>query len=233
MVSRETTPQTIYKRQRFDRDDIVDVTSFDMIAWVRAEMRMMLREEEARAILIGDGRNPSDPDKIKETNIRPIWKDDEVFAIHVVLPSTNTPIDDIDAMVAGQEKYKGSGNPDLFTTQGFMTKMLLQRDTIGRRLYGTRTELADSVGVGRVVPVEVMERQTRTGSDGTEYELVGIMVNLIDYNVGRDRGGQVTLFDQFDIDYNQQKYLIETRFSGALIRPYSAIVFERPVAAAG
>lgn len=230
LLKRETFPQTVYKKQKLDRDDILDITSFDVVSWMRREMRVMLDEELARAFLIGDGRDASSEDKIKEDRIRPIWTDDDLYAVHVVLDEDMAAADQIDAIFAARDQYKGSGSPTLYTTVGTVTKMLLLKDTIGRRLYSSYAELATALRVSNIVEVEVMENQTRTVGADTR-ELVGIIVNLNDYNVGADRGGEVTTFDDFDIDYNQYKYLIETRISGALIRPFSALVIEQKVSA--
>ncbi len=234
LLKRVTTPVTIYKKQKLDRDDIIDITEFDVVAWLRAEMRMMLNEEIARAILIGDGRDPTSPDKISEEHIRPIYKDAELYTIRVKIPADATPEAIIDAVVRAFALYKGSGNPAMFTTNGATVDMLLMKDGIGRRLYNTKTELAMALMVSGIHEVEVMEGITREGESddaGKTFELIGIIVNLRDYAVGADRGGQVAMFDDFDIDYNQQKYLIETRISGALIKPYSAIVIEKEAAA--
>ncbi len=231
LLKRVTMPVTIYKKQKLDRDDIIDITEFDVVAWLRAEMRMMLDEEIARAILIGDGREPTNPDKISEEHIRPIYKDADLYTIRIKLPADATPDATIDAIVRAFGKYKGSGNPAMFTPTSGTVDLLLMKDGIGRRLYNSKTELAMALMVSGIHEVEVMENVSRiddgTGGDGKTYDLQAIIVNLRDYAVGADRGGQVAMFDDFDIDYNQQKYLIETRISGALIKPYSAIVIEK------
>ena len=235
LLKRTTTPTTIYKKQKLDRDDIIDITDFDVVAWIKSEMRMMLDEEIARAILVGDGRLTSDDDHINETNIRPIWKDDDLYTIKTKITVGASATDDdkakavIKAAVKSRKNYKGSGNPVLYTTEDFLTNCLLLEDTQGYRLYKSEQDVATAMRVSRIVTVPVMENLTRTDSESKERTLVGIIVNLNDYNVGADKGGAVNMFDDFDIDYNQQKYLMETRCSGALIRPYSAIALEMVV----
>ena len=232
LLKRTTTPTTIYKKQKLDRDDIIDITDFDVVAWIKSEMRMMLDEEIARAILVGDGRLTSDDDHINEANIRPIWKDDDLYTIKTKITVGASATDDdkakavIKAAVKSRKNYKGSGNPVLYTTEDFMTNCLLLEDTQGYRLYKSEQDVATAMRVSRIVTVPVMENLTRTDSESKERTLVGIIVNLNDYNVGADKGGAVNMFDDFDIDYNQQKYLMETRCSGALIKPYSAIALE-------
>ena len=225
LLKRTTDPQTIYKKQKLDRDDIIDITDFDVVAWIKGEMRLMLDEEIARAILIGDGRLTSDDDHISEDHIRPIWKDAALYTIRkeVERKSTDslTAKAFIDTAIRARKEYKGSGSPTLFTTADMLTEMLLIEDGIGHKLYKSKEELATTLRVSKIVEVEVMENQVREGKT-----LAGIIVNLNDYNVGADKGGAVAMFDDFDIDYNQQKYLIETRISGALTKPYSAIVLE-------
>ena len=229
LLKRTTTPTTIYKKQKMDRDDVIDITDFDVIAWLKSEMRMMLDEEIARAILVGDGRNNSDDDKINEQNIRPIYKDDPFFAHRVDVVAGAD--DDITAKnfirmaVKSRKEYKGSGQPTLFTTEDVLTDMLLLEDDIGHKLYKSETELATALRVSRIVTVPVMENLVTNNK-----ELMGIIVNLTDYNVGADKGGAVSMFEDFDIDYNQQKYLIETRCSGALTKPKSAIILEKATA---
>ena len=224
LLKRTTDPQTIYKKQRFDRDDITDITDFDVVAWVKGEMRMMLDEEIARAILIGDGRANDSDDKIKEANIRPIAKDVDLFNIkvNVEVPANATAgvkaKTFIDEVIRNRKFYKGSGNPKMFTTADMLTEMLLLEDGIGHKLYKSVAELATALRVSSIVEVEVMEGQKINSKD-----LAAVIVNLNDYNVGADKGGAVSLFDDFDIDYNQYKYLIETRCSGALIKPFSAM----------
>ena len=220
LLKRVTTPQTIYKLQKFDRDDMIDITDFDVIAWIKGEMDFMLREEIGRAILIGDGRSPASNDKIGEDHIRPIWGDDELFTIKKTLVS-GTPVekakDIINKAIRARKDYKGSGNPIMFTTDDWLTEMLLLEDTIGHPLYKTEQELATKMRVSKIVTVPVMENVEKDGE-----AIVAIIVNPIDYNVGKD-GKADGLFDDFDIDYNQYKYLKETRMSGALVKPYSAI----------
>jgi len=229
MLKRETTPQTIYKKQKIDRDDMIDITDFDVVAWLKNEMRGKLDEEIARAILVGDGRTAASDDKIDETHIRPIWTDDDLFTIK---QTVETGADDnataknfIKAAVRARKSYKGTGNPVLFCTEDTLTNCLLLEDSIGRAIYDSEDKLATALRVSKIVSVPVMENLTRTADDGT-HTLMGIIVNLKDYNVGADKGGAVSLLDDFDIDYNAQKYLIETRCSGALVMPYSAIALE-------
>ena len=224
ILKRTTAPCTIYKKQKLDRDDIIDITDFDVVSWIRGEMDMMLDEEIARAILIGDGRPTDSDEKIKEDCIRPIVKDVPLFnvKVNVQVASGATGAEKADAIIdsvlRSRKNYKGSGNPTLFTTEDWLTEMLLLKDGIGHRMYKTEAELATALRVSKIVTVEVMEGYKLEGKD-----LVGVIVNLNDYNVGADKGGQKALFDDFDIDYNQYKYLIETRRSGALIKPYSAM----------
>lgn len=233
LLKRVTTPQTVYKKQALDRDDLIDITSFDVVAWMKAEMRLMLNEELARAILVGDGRMAGADDKINETNIRPIYTDAETYTIYYKLAGS-TADNIIDGANRARKDYKGSGSPALFTTSDTLTTLLLSKDTTGRRLYNTTTELASALRVSEIVEVPVMENLSRTVTVSTgesssttkTMNLVGIIVNPIDYVVGADRGGAVSMFDDFDIDYNKEKYLIETRCSGALYRPYSAIILE-------
>lgn len=233
LLKRTTTPTTIYKKQKLDRDDVIDITDFDVVAWLKSEMRIMLDEEIARAILIGDGRLSSSDDKINEANIRPVVSDAELYTIRQkVSVAANATDDDkakamIKSAVKARKNYKGSGNPTFFTTEDWLTNALLLEDTQGHRLYKNDSEVAAAMRVSKIVTVPVME-----GVKGPEGgDLIGIIVNLADYNVGADKGGAVNMFDDFDIDYNQQKYLIETRCSGALIKPYSAIELELDVAA--
>ena len=235
LLKRTTTPQTIYKKQKMDRDDVIDITDFDVVAWIRGEMRIMLDEEIARAILVGDGRLSSSDDKISEDHIRPIWTDDDLFTIKqfVTYTQEDTPDDKakayIRAAVKARKDYKGSGNPVFYTTEDVLTDMLLLEDNMGHRLYKSEAELATAMRVSRIVTVQVMEGLQRE-VDHVDRDLIGIIVNLSDYTVGADKGGAISMFDDFDIDYNQQKYLIETRCSGALTVPYSAIVIESALA---
>ena len=237
LLKRTTTPTTIYKKQKLDRDDVVDITDFDVVAWLKTEMRLMLDEEIARAVLIGDGRLSSSDDKINEQNIRPIWKDDDLYTIKQVVNVTSTATADqkakafIQAAVRARKNYKGSGNPTLYTTEDKLTDCLLMEDTTGRVIYESVDKLATALRVKEIVTVPVMEGQTRTDSNSKTRTLAGIIINLSDYNIGADKGGAVNMFDDFDIDYNAQKYLIETRCSGALTVPYSAIALEELVTA--
>ena len=229
LLKRTTTPTTIYKKQKMDRDDVTDITDIDVISWLKSEMRMMLDEEIARAILIGDGRLASSDDKINEQNIRPVLSDEELFTITYKV-GTVTNEDMADAAVRARKNYKGSGNPTMFTTEDQLTDMLLKKDTQGYRLYKTVEELAAAMRVSAIVTVPVMEGLKKTFGSDTNAEVLAIIVNLNDYNVGADKGGAINMFDDFDIDYNQQKYLIETRCSGALTVPYSAIVLYKVAA---
>ena len=228
LLKRTTTPTTVYKKQKMDRDDVVDITDFDVVAWLKSEMRMMLDEELARAYLIGDGRLASSDDKINEQNIRPILKDEELYTIQATVSVQSSATEDdkarefIRTAIKARKNYKGSGQPTLYTTEDILTDCLLLTDTTGRDLYADVAQLAKKLRVKEIVTVPVMEGVN--GKNGGA--LMGIIVNLADYNVGADRGGAVNMFDDFDIDYNQQKYLIETRCSGALIKPYSAIALE-------
>lgn len=217
-ASRVTTPSTIYKKQKLDRDDIIDITDFDVVQWMKGEMRLMLDEEIARALLIGDGRAIDDEDKIPETNIRPIATDDDLYAfkVYVNLDDASSNVQEvIDAIVEHRQFYRGTGQPTMYTTETMIAKFLLLKDTLGRRIYRSLDELATELRVSSIVAVEVMD---------TTPDIVAILVNMADYTVGADRGGQVTLFDDFDIDFNQYKYLIETRISGALAKLKSAMV---------
>lgn len=232
LLKRTTTPTTIYKKQKMDRDDIIDITDFDVIAWLKREMRMMLDEEIARAILVGDGRLSSSDDKINELNIRPIWTDEDLYTIKAtVTASAGATADEkakafIRAIIKSRKDYKGSGNPVLYTTEDMLTDCLLLEDMNGRVIYDTEEKLRSALRVSAIVTVPVMEGLTRTDTDSKTRNLMGIVVNLADYNVGADKGGAVSMFEDFDIDYNAQKYLIETRCSGALIKPYSAVAVE-------
>ena len=234
LLRRTTDPQTIYKKQKLDRDDVIDITDFDVVAWIKGEMRMMLDEEIARAILIGDGRATDSPDKINQQHVRAIWQDDDLFAVKC--PVTAITGEDfakttIKTIIRNRKNYKGSGNPVFFTTEDVLTEMLLLEDGMGHFMYKTVQELATQLRVSKIVTVPVMEtagtRSETKGATTKIYDLIGIVVNLDDYNVGADKGGSINMFDDFDIDYNQQKYLIETRISGALIKPFSALVIEK------
>lgn len=231
LLKRTTTPTTIYKKQKMDRDDIVDITDFDVIAWLKSEMRMMLDEEIARAILVGDGRGTDSDDKINEMHIRPIWKDADLFTIKASVSVKHGATADekakafIRAAIKSRKEYKGSGEPTLYTTEDMLTDCLLLEDLNGRVIYDTIEKLKNALRVKEIVTVPVMEGLSRE-VEGVQKPLMGLIVNLKDYNVGADKGGAINMFDDFDIDYNQQKYLIETRCSGALIKPYSAIALE-------
>ena len=233
LLKRTTDPQTIYKKQKLHRDDVIDITSFDVVAWIKAEMRMMLDEEIARAILVGDGRLSSSDDKIKETNIRPIYKEEALYVVNTVLdkqPDVDTRAKAfIKAAVKARKDYQGSGEPTLFCSEDLLTDLLLLEDGHGRAIYESEAKLATALRVKNIVTVPVMEglhRMNNAAGVNAECDLLGIIVNLRDYNVGADKGGAINMFEDFDIDYNAQKYLIETRCSGALVKPYSAIVIE-------
>ena len=228
LIKRRTEPTTVYKKQKMDRDDMIDITDFDVAAWLKTEMRMMLNEELARAYLIGDGRPASSDDHINDQNIRPVAFDDDLFTIHADIEVASSATDDdkakalIRGVIKNRKLYRGSGNPVMYTTEDALTDMLLLEDTLGHALYADEAALARKMRVRKIVTVPVMEGVT--GKNGNP--LVAVVVNMGDYNVGADRGGAVNMFDDFDIDYNQQKYLIETRCSGALTVPYSAMAFE-------
>ena len=226
LLKRTTDPQTIYKKQKMDRDDIIDITDFDVVAWIKGEMRGQLEEEIARAILIGDGRLPSSDDKIQEAHVRPIATDEDLFTVKADVTAGATDEETaknfIKTAIRQRKYYKGSGQPTLFTTEDMLTSMQLIEDGIGHLLYGSVQQLATVLRVKEIVTVEVME-----GYQINNKDCLGIFVNMSDYNIGADKGGTVELFDDFDIDYNQYKYLIETRISGALIKPFSAIVLTK------
>lgn len=246
LLKRSTDPQTIYKKQKLDRDDILDITDFNVVAWLKGEMRIMLDEEIARAVLVGDGRSSVAEDKVSEDHIRPIWTDSDVYTVKAraqyaeATTESDRARDLIKRVVKARKEYKGSGNPTFWTTEDVLTEMLLLEDTTGRKVYNSIADLATAMRVSKIVTVPVMEGMKHKIKDEAlgdtkeeDYFLDGILVNPIDYTIGTDAGGQVTMFDDFDIDYNQQKYLIETRISGALTKPYSAISFEHRVATAG
>lgn len=228
LIKRRTEPTTVYKKQKMDRDDMIDITDFDIAAWLKTEMRMMLNEELARAYLIGDGRPASSDDHINDQNIRPVAFDDDLFTVHADIEVASSATDDdkakaiIRGVIKNRKLYRGSGNPVMYTTEDVLTDMLLLEDTLGHSLYADETALARKMRVSKIVTVPVMENVT--GKNGNP--LVAVVVNMRDYNVGADRGGAVNMFDDFDIDYNQQKYLIETRCAGALTVPHSAMAFE-------
>ena len=235
LLKRTTTPQTIYKKQKIDRDDYIDIVDLDVVAWIKTEMRMMLDEEIARAILVGDGRLASSDDKISEDHIRPIWTDADLYtikaSINITKDSTSAEIAKafIVEAIRSRVQYKGSGTPTLYAPDTIITECLLLEDKNGRMIYDTLDKLATVLRVSKIVPVPVMENLARTKETFT-YKLLGIIVNLKDYNVGADKGGAVNMFDDFDIDYNAMKYLIETRCSGAMIKPYGAIAIETKIA---
>ncbi|ADD81024.1 head maturation protease [Rhodococcus phage ReqiPoco6] len=217
VAKRVTTPQTVYKKQKLDRDDVLDITDFDVVAWLKGEMRLMLDEEIARAVLIGDGRSAEDEDKISEEHIRPIANDSDLFVTYVNVDLSGGAADKIvDALTLQRRHYRGSGNPTFFTSETVLAQMLLHKDSLGRRIYATVADLAAALRVSKITTVEIMDQPS--------VDVVGIMVNMQDYTIGADKGGDVSLFDDFDIDYNQHKYLIESRLSGALTRPKSALV---------
>ena len=233
LLKRTTTPTTIYKKQKLDRDDVIDITDFDVVAWLKTEMRFMLDEEIARAILVGDGRDGSSDDKINEMNIRPIWTDSDLYTIKATVTKKAGATEDdmakafIRTAIKSRKDYRGSGEPVLFTTEDMITNCLLLEDTTGRVIYDSIDKLRTVLRVREIIAVPVMEGLTRTDADDSKvHSLMGIIVNLNDYNVGADKGGAVNMFDDFDIDYNAQKYLIETRCSGAMIKPYAAIAIE-------
>ena len=234
LLKRTTEPTTIYKKQKLDRDDVIDITDFDVVAWIKSEMRMMLNEEIARAILIGDGRLTSSDDKIPEDHIRPVAFDSELYTVPVeVTVATGATDDDkakaiIRSIIKGRKEYKGSGNPVMYTTEDTLTDMLLMEDKMGRVVYDSVTKLATALRVSEIVTVPVMEGL----KDSEGNAVIAVIVNLADYNVGADRGGEVNMFDDFDIDYNAMKYLIETRCSGALTKPYSALAVKLKTAGA-
>lgn len=235
LLKRVTTPQTVYKLQSMDRDDIIDIVDFDFVAFLRAEMRLMLIEELARAMLVGDGRTVGAEDKISEDHIRPIAFDNDLYAIHykVDLPANATREQKTDAIIdaanLARVDYRGSGSPTMFIEPKALADMLLSKDKIGRRLYNNVNDLATAMRTSKIVEVPVMDHVTRTTEDGKTMEILGIIVNMRDYTVGADKGGAVTMFDDFDIQYNKERYLIETRCSGALTVPYSAIILETEI----
>ena len=240
LLKRTTDPTTIYKKQKMDRDDVLDITDFDVIAWLKQEMRMMLEEECARAILTGDGRPTSSDDKIPEDHVRPVWTDSDLFTIKVPVTVAQSASESdiakatIRAIIKSRKNYRGSGDPVFYTTEDAITDMLLLEDTTGRIIYDSMDKLKTALRVKDIVTIPTMEGLSRDVTNGAKVEthnLVGLIVNLNDYNVGADKGGAVNMFDDFDIDYNAQKYLIETRFSGALTKPYSAMAIETVVSA--
>lgn len=229
VANRKTEPTTVYNKTKIDRDDVLDITTFNVVAWMQQNLRMALEEELARAVLIGDGREVSNPDKIKESNIRPIWKDDELFSHKVLIDKDAKTADIIDVVRRSRKFYKGSGSPVLFTTNGFICDMLEIKDHNERYIYETRQAVANALNVSDVIEVEVMEGANREVG-GKKQNLLGIIVNMQDYTLGADKGGETSFFEQFDIDFNQQKYLLEARCSGSLTKYKSAIVIEKATA---
>lgn len=228
LLKRTTDPTTIYKKQKLNRDDVIDITDFDVVTWIKKEMRMMLNEELARAILIGDGRSSSSDDKIDDNKIRPIWTDDELYSHKVELDETKKVEDIIEAIIKSRKYYKGKGSPTLYISTDLLTDMLLLKDTTGRRIYETTESLKSVLRVSNIVEVPVMENAKR--QDGVKnLALKCIIVNLKDYTVGADKGGEINFFDDFDIDFNQMKYLLETRCSGCLTNPKTAVVIEQKI----
>lgn len=232
VLKRTIDATTIYKKQKMDRDDIIDIVDFEPLAWIRAEMRVALNEEIARAILIGDGRPADSEDKIKEDRIIPVIKDVPLFNVVVKVPEGATPMETaeniIDMAIRARKNYKGSGSPKFWTTEDYLTEMLLIKDKINHKIYKSEAEVATAIRAKKITTVEPMEGQKVSLTENgkvTEYPLIGVFVNLIDYNVGTNKGGEINFFDDFDIDYNQQKYLLETRMSGALTKPFSALTF--------
>lgn len=232
MLKRTTGPTTIYTKQKIDRDDVIDITDFDVVSLIKEEMKLKMKEELARAILIGDGRLASDNDRIDPECIRPIYNDDDLYTVKAeikeVMDYEPEFYDEfINTIIRNRKNYKGSGSPTLFTTDDVICEILLLKDMNGRRIYNSVQEIATLLRVNNIVTVPHMEGLVRTASDGKQYDVLGIIVNLRDYSVGTNNGGQLSMFDDFDIDYNQQKYLLETRCSGALTVPYSAMVIEK------
>lgn len=226
VLRRITTPHTIYKKQKLDRDDIIDITDFDVVRWLKSEMRVMLDEEIARAVLVGDGRDPVTEvdDHIPHTNVRPVYQDDTVYCTNVQVALARTDDEMIDDIITARADYRGSGNPTMFVAPGQLTAWLLLKDNDGRRLYRSMSELANEMRVKEIVEVPIMEG---VENDAATHTLICLIVNLRDYTVGADKGGEINFFDDFDIDYNQYKYLIETRISGALTVPKCAISLEQ------
>ena len=228
LLKRTTGPTTIYTKQKIDRDDVIDITDFNVVSLIKQELRLKLDEEIARVILIGDGRSNVDNDKIDEECIRPIYNDADLYTVKIDITGTGDINDEIiNEVIKNRKKYKGSGSPTLFTTEDVVSGFLLLKDNNGRRIYSSIGEIATLLRVNDIVTVPHMEGLVRTDSTGRKYNVYGIIVNLRDYSVGTNAGGQVSMFDDFDIDYNQQKYLLETRLSGALTVPFSAMVIEK------
>ena len=230
LLKRTTEPTTIYKKQKLDRDDIIDITDFNVVAWIKKEMRIMLDEEIARAMLVGDGRSSVSEDKIKESCIRPIYNDADLYTIKFAMNSlaSDEAKEFIRSCIKSRDDYEGSGNPNLYTTEDVISDLLLIEDANGRFIYDSIATLARTLRVNQIIPVPVMKGLTRTDAvESKTYDVKAIIVNPNDYWVGADKGGQISMFDDFDIDYNQYKYLMETRISGSLVKPYSAIVIEK------
>ena len=227
LLKRTTSPTTIYKKQKLDRDDILDITDFDVVTWIRGEMRIMIEEELGRAVLLGDGREASSDDKIKEDCIRPIYKEDTLYAPRVILAKETTTEDALDSIVRAMDDYEGSGNPTWFAAPQVITEILLLKDKMGHRLFTSLSDLADYVGVSKIVKVPLMKNLVRTSNKNGKVDALGIIVNMSDYTIGADKGGQLFAAEDFDISFNQYHYLLETRLSGALTKVKSAIVLER------
>ena len=227
LLKRTTSPTTIYKKQKLDRDDILDITDFDVVTWIRGEMRIMIEEELGRAVLLGDGREASSDDKIKEDCIRPIYKEDTLYAPRVILAKETTTEDMLDFIVRAMDDYEGSGNPTWFAAPQVITEILLLKDKMGHRLFSSLSDLADYVGVSKIVKVPLMKNLVRTSNKNGKVDALGIIVNMSDYTIGADKGGQLFAAEDFDISFNQYHYLLETRLSGALTKVKSAIILER------
>ena len=227
LLKRTTSPTTIYKKQKLDRDDILDITDFDVVTWIRGEMRIMIEEELGRAVLLGDGREASSDDKIKEDCIRPVYKEDTLYAPRVILAKETTTEDMLDSIVRAMDDYEGSGNPTWFAAPQVITEILLLKDKMGHRLFSSLSDLADYVGVSKIVKVPLMKNLVRTSNKNGKVDALGIIVNMSDYTIGADKGGQLFAAEDFDISFNQYHYLLETRLSGALTHPKSAIIVER------
>ena len=227
LLKRTTSPTTIYKKQKLDRDDILDITDFDVVTWIRGEMRIMIEEELGRAVLLGDGREASSDDKIKEDCIRPVYKEDTLYAPRVILAKETTTEDMLDSIVRAMDDYEGSGNPTWFAAPQVITEILLLKDKMGHRLFSSLSDLADYVGVSKIVKVPLMKNLVRTSTKNGKVDALGIIVNMSDYTIGADKGGQLFAAEDFDISFNQYHYLLETRLSGALTKVKSAIILER------
>ena len=227
LLKRTTSPTTIYKKQKLDRDDILDITDFDVVTWIRGEMRIMIEEELGRAVLLGDGREASSDDKIKEDCIRPVYKEDPLYAPRVILAKETTTEDMLDSIVRAMDDYEGSGNPTWFAAPQVITEILLLKDKMGHRLFSSLSDLADYVGVSKIVKVPLMKNLVRTSNKNGKVDALGIIINMSDYTIGADKGGQLFAAEDFDISFNQYHYLLETRLSGALTKIKSAIILER------